>query len=90
MKIIGRPANHALYLLIPGYNIYFLYKIFTELCDSFGKSTTTDYILICVFNVLYILNLGLAYDCEYHGPAYKKKGLIKNATTHNQGNMQLA
>ena len=86
MKIIGRPATHIWYLLIPGFNIYFMYKILTELCISFGKGTTTDYVLICIFNVLYILNLGLAYDCEYHGPAYKM-GSIVQPESEQQGNM---
>jgi hypothetical protein len=29
-----------------------------------------DYILVCVFNVFYVLNLALAYNEEYQGPVY--------------------
>jgi lipopolysaccharide export LptBFGC system permease protein LptF len=79
MKIIGRPVNHALFLLIPGYNLYFLFKILIELCQSFGKSKTIDYVLACSLNILYILNLGLAYDTKYHGPAYQEDPLTESS-----------
>jgi hypothetical protein len=70
MRIVGRPDRHALVLLVPVYNIYFVFKVCIELADSFGKITTLDHILACVFNVLYILKLSLAYSVEYKGPAY--------------------
>jgi hypothetical protein len=70
MRIVGRPDRHALLLLVPVYNIYFVFKVCIELADSFGKTTTVNHVLACVFNVLYILNLSLAYSVEYKGPAY--------------------
>lgn len=70
MRIVGRPDRHAWLLLVPVYNIYFVFKVCIELAQSFGKTTTTDYVLACLFNVLYILNLALAYSVEYKGPAY--------------------
>jgi hypothetical protein len=72
LRIVGRPANHAWFFLIPFYNIYFLVKVYIELCDSFGKSTLMDYILVILFNGFYILGLGLSYEDEYKGPVYGK------------------
>jgi hypothetical protein len=31
-----------------------------------------DAILVCFFNVFYVLNLGLAYNEDYFGPVYGK------------------
>lgn len=73
LKIVGRPASHIFLFLIPIYNIYFIIKVYIEICDSFGKHTITDYILCIVFNGLYIFNLGLSASVEYEGPAYTKK-----------------
>lgn len=70
LKIVGRPANHTWYFLIPGYNIYFTVKVYIELCNSFGKQSIVDYVLVIALNGLYILNLGLAYDTYYRGPVY--------------------
>ncbi|MEY2938512.1 MAG: hypothetical protein RL062_1101 [Bacteroidota bacterium] len=82
MRIVGRPDRHALLLLVPVYNIYFVFKVCIELADSFGKTTTIDHVLACVFNVLYILNLSLAYSVEYKGPAYSASpSLFSNPTS---------
>jgi len=53
--------------------IGFMIKVYIELCDSFGKSTVFDYVLVIALNFLYILNLSLSYDTVYHGPVYGKK-----------------
>lgn len=60
MRIIGRPAKDALLFLIPGFNVFFFFKTILELAASFGKQGVLDSILACVFNVFYILNLGLS------------------------------
>lgn len=74
LKIIGRPASHMFLFLIPIYGqLYMIPKVYIELCNSFGKHSLIDYILIIVFNGFYILNLGLSYDTVYEGPAYGKK-----------------
>lgn len=70
MRIIGRPAWHALYFLIPGFNLYFFFRTILELANTFGKDSTLDYVLACVFNVFYILNLGLSEEEGYRGPVY--------------------
>ncbi|MFT6845721.1 MAG: hypothetical protein ACJAUV_001918 [Flavobacteriales bacterium] len=70
LKVIGRPASHILLFFIPIYNIYFIIKIYVELCNSFGKNSILDYVLVILLNGLYILNLGLAYDTYYRGPVY--------------------
>lgn len=70
MRIVGRPVSHIAFFLIPIYNIYFFFRICIELAQSFGKYTIVDYVLVCVFNVFYVLNLALAYNEEYHGPVY--------------------
>jgi hypothetical protein len=70
LKIVGRPAKHVWLFLIPVYNIYFMIKVYMELCNSFGKNSVLDYVLVIVLNGLYILNLGLSYDTYYRGPVY--------------------
>ncbi|MFT5337663.1 MAG: hypothetical protein ACI9YL_001668 [Luteibaculaceae bacterium] len=70
LKMIGRPWTHMFLFLIPVYNIYLLFKIYVELCNSFGKTTLLDYILCILLNGLYIFNLGMSYDTEYKGPVY--------------------
>lgn len=70
LRIVGRPASHIFLMLIPVYNIYFLFKLLIELVQSFGHFSMVDYILAVVFNVFYVLNMGLAYNEEYYGPVY--------------------
>jgi hypothetical protein len=53
----------------------FMIKAHIELCNSFGRRTVFDYVLVVVLNVLYVLNLGLSYEIEYEGPAYGKTSL---------------
>ena len=75
MKLIGRPTWHAWLFFTPAV-LYLLPKTIIELAQSFGKRTTQDYVLALVFNVFYVLNLGLSYDEDYVGPAYVKKDLV--------------
>jgi len=75
MKLIGRPTWHAWLFFTPA-ALYLIPKTIIELAQSFGKRTTTDYVLALVFNIFYILNLGLSYDEEYVGPSYEKKDLV--------------
>ena len=56
--------------LIPGYNVFFFFKTIMELAASFGKRSNLDFGLAAVFNVFYILNLGLSEDEEYEGPVF--------------------
>lgn len=72
LQIVGRPPKHALLFLIPGYNIYFLIKVYIELCRSFGRTSTWDYIFVILFNGLYVLNLGLSYEAHYKGPVFPR------------------
>ena len=72
MRIIGRPDKHALLFLVPGFNLYFFFRTILELAHTFGKESTLDYALACVFNVFYILNLGLSEEEDYKGPVYGK------------------
>jgi hypothetical protein len=71
LKMVGRPASHFFYLLIPGFNVYFAFKLLIEVAQSFGKNTVLDFILVTIFNVFYVLNLGLAYNEEYLGPVFQ-------------------
>lgn len=73
MRIVGRPDSHAWLFIIPGFNIYFGFRILIELVQSFGKYTILDYALAIVFNMFYALNLGLAYNEVYYGPVYGHK-----------------
>jgi Family of unknown function (DUF5684) len=70
LKMVGRPASHVAFFLVPFYNVYFFFRLCVELAQSFGKYTLIDYILVCVLNVFYVLNLALAYNEEYQGPVY--------------------
>lgn len=84
LKIMGRPWHHIFYLLIPVYNIYFLVKIYIELCHCFGKRSIVDYVLVILFNGFYILSLGLSYEDKYYGPVYgqdetEKQGGVSRA-----------
>ena len=70
MRIIGRPDWHAAFFLVPGFNVYFAFRTMMELAASFGRRSTVDYLLVALFNVFYVLNLGLSYEAEYAGPVY--------------------
>ena len=70
MRIIGRPDWHAAFFLIPGFNVYFAFRTMMELAASFGRRSTVDYLLVALFNVFYVRNLGLSYEAEYAGPVY--------------------
>lgn len=73
LKIIGRPAWHILLFFIPVYGqLYLLPKVWVELCQSFGKHTLLDHVLVILLNGLYIFNLGMSYDTAYEGPVYGK------------------
>jgi len=71
VKIVGRPASHAWLFFVPIWGqLYFTPKVWIEVCQSFGKTTMLDYVLVIIFNALYILNLGLSYETTYRGPVY--------------------
>ena len=71
LRIVGRPAKHAWLLLVPIYGqLYFMPKVWIEICQCFGKRSMMDYVLVILLNVLYILNLGLSYESRYRGPVY--------------------
>lgn len=73
LKIIGRPASHIWLFLIPIYGqLYLLPKVWIEMCQSFGKHSLLDHVLVIVLNGLYIFNLGMSYDTKYEGPVYGK------------------
>jgi len=72
LRLVGRPAFHLAFFLVPIYNIYFFFKLCIEIAQTFGKSSTIEYVFVCIFNVFYILNLALAYNEEYQGPVYGK------------------
>lgn len=50
---------------------WFLITIYKEVCQSFGKYNVASYILIVVFNGLYLFNLALSQEEKYRGPVYK-------------------
>lgn len=71
LKIVGRPASHLFLALIPVFGqFYFIPKVWIEVCQSFGKRSMMDYVMVILLNGLYILNLGLSYETEYQGPVY--------------------
>jgi hypothetical protein len=70
LRMVGRPTSHIGFLLVPIFNIYFVFRLFIEIAQSFGKYTVIDYVLVCFFNGFYVLNLALAHNEEYIGPVY--------------------
>ena len=70
MRIIGRPDWHAALFLIPAFNVYFFFRTILELANGFGKHTTYDYVMASVFNIFYMLNLGLSEEEDYQGPVF--------------------
>ncbi|MFN8776060.1 MAG: DUF5684 domain-containing protein [Flavobacteriales bacterium] len=70
LKMVGRPVSHLAFFLVPVFNIYFCFKLLIEIAQSFGKRSPIDYVMVCLFNIFYVLNLALAYNEEYVGPAY--------------------
>ena len=89
MKLIGRPAWHAFLFFTPA-AIYLFPKTILEIAQSFGKNKLSDYVLVLVFNVFYILNLGLSPDEEYVGPAYKRLSIKTNNKLSTPEDMNLA
>lgn len=59
----------------------FMVRAHIDLCNSFGRKTVFDYVLVVLLNVLYVLNLGLSYEIEYEGPAYgRENGLASGSS----------
>ena len=87
MKIIGRPTSHALTFLILPLLPFYLFRTILEIASSFGKKSTADYVLACVFNFFYILNLGLSEEEEYAGPVY---GVTKSPKGQSDSHMIVA
>ena len=76
LRIVGRPARDAWKFLIPVYGqLYFMPKVWIEICQSFGKRSMVDYVLVIVFNFIYILNLGLSHETRYLGPVHGQQEL---------------
>lgn len=74
LRIVGRPASDGWKMLIPIYGqLYFIPLVWIEVCQSFGKRSTLDYVLVVLFNGLYILNLGLSHETRYVGPVHGKQ-----------------
>jgi hypothetical protein len=89
MKLIGRPTWHAFLFFTPA-AIYLFPKTILEIAQSFGKNKLSDYVLALVFNVFYILNLGLSPEEEYVGPAYKRRSINTNNKLSTPEDMNLA
>lgn len=62
----------SLPLFAAAFGVFSVFMIWAhiDLCNSFGRRTVFDYVLVVLLNILYVLNLGLSYEIEYEGPAY--------------------
>ena len=70
-------ANIALISMLSVFMIFTI-TLYIEICKCFGKRSFIDYILVLVFNGLYVMYLGMSSDTEYLGPLYgKNKQSIK-------------
>jgi len=71
LRIVGRPASDIWKMLVPIYGqLYFIPKVWIEVCQCFGKRSLLDYILVIGLNGLYILNLAMSEDSLYLGPVH--------------------
>lgn len=50
--------------------VVFMFRVHIDLCNSFGRNTVVDYVMMFGLNVLYVLYMGLDYEIEYDGPSY--------------------
>ena len=89
MKLIGRPTWHAFLFFTPAL-VYLLPRTILEVAQSFGKHKVFDFILVLVFNIFYILNLGLSYEEEYEGPVYGKSLAKSKKGVNSSGSMNIA
>ena len=89
MKLIGRPTWHAFLFFTPAV-VYLLPRTILEVAQSFGKHKPLDFILVLVFNVFYILNLGLSYDEEYVGPVYGNSMVKSKDKINSSDGMNIA
>ena len=89
MKMIGRPSWHAFLFFTPAI-IYLLPRTILEVAQSFGKHKLSDYILVLIFNVFYILNLGLSYEEEYEGPVYSPGSMNSSNKISTPGDYNIA
>ena len=89
MKLIGRPTWHAFLFFTPAL-VYLLPRTILEVAQSFGKHKVFDFILVLVFNIFYILNLGLSYEEEYEGPVYRKSLAKSKNGVNSSGSMNIA
>ena len=89
MKLIGRPTWHAFLFFTPAL-VYLLPRTILEVAQSFGKHKVLDFILVLVFNIFYILNLGLSYEEEYEGPVYGKSLAKSKKGVNSSGGMNIA
>lgn len=53
--------------------IYFMSKVYIEICNCFGRKSLKDYFLVIVFNGFYVLHLGLDEEAVYQGPIYSEQ-----------------
>lgn len=68
-EIAGRPAWHALMLLIPFVNIVFMFLIMIDVAKSFGKSTGFGVGMV-LLGFVFVPMLAFGSD-KYQGPVYK-------------------
>jgi hypothetical protein len=55
LRIVGRPANHLWLFLIPVFGqLYMIPKVWIELCQSFGKRSLLDYVLVILIPKVWI------------------------------------
>ncbi|MBK9289484.1 MAG: hypothetical protein IPN38_17860 [Flavobacteriales bacterium] len=73
LKIVGRPSKDGWSSHPVWGQFYFLPKVWIEVCKSFGKTSTLDYVLVIVLNDWHLEPcIGRGYPI--HGPLYGRKG----------------
>lgn len=68
MEIIGKPKFWWLWMIVPVYNIYILYKVSEYLTKSYGLEDGYKWLCFFVTPVFYLI-AGFKEDVKYVGPA---------------------
>ena len=79
MRIIGRPANTRCFSWCQDSTC--ISSSARSLNLRIRLRSTLDYALACVFNVFYILNLGLSEEEDYEGPVYGMLATVRRSIT---------
>ncbi len=62
--------------------VVFLVRVQIDLCNSYGRNTVIDYVLITGLSLVYIMYMGLDYEIDYKGPSYNVKAELEDTKAY--------